>query len=111
MIKSPILPLKLTALAMILTGISAVSARAEIIQIVMDKMAYIPLEVSAKVGDTIEWINNDILIHTATARNGDWDITIAPRKTERLILKKAGAIEYFCRFHPNMKGRIAIAQE
>jgi plastocyanin len=111
MIKSPIMPLKLTALAVILTGISAVSARAETIQILMDKMAYIPLEVSAKVGDTIEWVNNDILIHTATARNGDWDITIAPRKTERLVLKKGGTIEYFCRFHPNMKGRVAIAQE
>jgi plastocyanin len=111
MIMSPMMPLKLTALAVILTGMLGVSARAETIQIVMDKMAYIPLEVSAKVGDTIEWVNNDILSHTATARNGDWDITIAPRKTERLVLKKGGIIDYFCRFHPNMKGRIAIAQE
>jgi plastocyanin len=109
--KSPTMPLKLTALAVILMGMSAVSARAETIRIVMDKMAYIPLEVSAKVGDTIEWVNNDILSHTATARNGDWDITIAPRKTERLVLKEGGTIDYFCRFHPNMKGRIAIAQE
>ena len=101
----------LTALAVVLTGVSAVSAQAETVQIVMDKLGYIPLEASAKVGDTIEWINNDILIHTATARNRDWDIAIAPRKTERLILKKAGTIEYFCRFHPNMKGRIAIAPE
>ena len=105
------LRLTLTALAVVLTGMSAVSAQAETIQVVMDKLVYIPLEASAKVGDTIEWVNNDILTHTATAKNGDWDITIAPRKTERLLLKKAGTIEYFCRFHPNMKGRIAIAPE
>lgn len=101
----------LTALALVLTGMSAVSAQAETIQIVMDKLVYIPLETSAKVGDTIEWINKDILVHTATATNGDWNVTIAPKKTERLILKKAGTIEYFCKFHPNMKGRIAVVTE
>lgn len=101
----------LMALAVVLTGMSAVSAHAETIQIVMDKLIYIPAEASAKVGDTIEWVNKDILVHTATATNGDWNVTIAPKKTERLILKKAGTIEYFCRFHPNMKGRIAVAPE
>ena len=101
----------LMALAVVLAGMSAVSAHAETIQIVMDKLVYIPLETSAKVGDTIEWINKDILVHTATARNGDWNVTIAPKKTERLILEKAGTIEYFCRFHPNMKGRIAVVPE
>lgn len=101
----------LMALAVVLTGLSAVSAHAETIQIVMDKLIYIPAETSAKVGDTIEWVNKDILVHTATAINGDWNVTIAPKKTERLILKKAGTIEYFCRFHPNMKGRIAVAPE
>lgn len=101
----------LMALAVVLTGMSAISAHAETIQIVMDKLIYIPAEASAKVGDTIEWVNKDILVHTATAINGDWNVTIAPKKTERLILKKAGTIEYFCRFHPNMKGRIAVAPE
>ena len=101
----------LMALAVVLTGMSAVSAHAETIQVVMDKLIYIPVETSAKVGDTIEWVNKDILVHTATATNGDWNVTIAPKKTERLILRKAGTIEYFCRFHPNMKGRIAVVPE
>jgi plastocyanin len=101
----------LMALAVVLTGMSAVSAHAETIQIVMDKLDYIPSETSAKVGDTIEWINKDILVHTATATSGDWNVTIAPKKTERLILRKAGTIEYFCKFHPNMKGRIAVLPE
>ena len=56
---------------------------------------------SAKVGDTIEWINKDIFAHTATARNGDWDVTMPPKKTVTLVLKKAGTIDYYCRFHPN----------
>ena len=30
-----------------------------------------PAAASAKVGDTIEWIDKDIFVHTATARNGE----------------------------------------
>lgn len=92
-----------------LFGLMSAPVNAETIQIVMDKVAFSPAEISAKVGDTIEWINRDILAHTATARNGDWNVVIAPKKTERLILKKAGAVDYYCRFHPNMTGRITIA--
>jgi plastocyanin len=64
---------------------------------------------SAKVGDTIEWINKDIFAHSATARNGDWDVTIPPKKTVTSVLNKAGTVEYYCRFHPNMKATLVIA--
>jgi plastocyanin len=89
-------------------GIS-VSARAATIQISMENMVIAPLETSAKVGDTIEWVNKDILLHTATARNGDWDVVMPPKKTVTLVLKKAGTIDYYCRFHPNMKGTLTVA--
>ena len=90
-------------------GLMSAPADAETIKIVMEKIGFAPAEVSAKVGDTVEWINKDILAHTATATNGDWNVVIAPKKTERLVLKKAGAVDYFCKYHPNMKGRMVIA--
>jgi plastocyanin len=89
---------------------TSISAGAAIIQISMENLVISPVEASAKVGDTIEWINKDIFGHTATARNGDWDVTIPPKKTVTLVLKKAGAIEYYCRFHPNMKAKLTIGQ-
>jgi plastocyanin len=88
---------------------ASVSAHAATIQITMENLVISPAEASAKVGDTIEWINKDIFAHTATARNGDWDVTIAPKKTVTSILKKAGVIDYYCRFHPNMKATLTIA--
>jgi plastocyanin len=88
---------------------TSVSAHAATIQISMENLVFSPAEVSAKVGDTIEWVNKDIFAHTATARNGDWDVTIAPKKTATLVLKKAGSIDYYCRFHPNMKATMTIA--
>jgi plastocyanin len=87
----------------------SVPAHAATIQITMENLVFSPAEASAKVGDTIEWINKDILAHTATARNGEWDVMLPPKKTGTLVLKKAGTIDYYCRFHPNMKATLAIA--
>jgi plastocyanin len=84
------------------------SAHAAIIQITMENLVISPAEASAKVGDTIEWINKDVFAHTATARNGDWDVNLPPKKNGTLVMKKAGAVEYYCRFHPNMKATLTV---
>jgi plastocyanin len=92
-----------------LTLLMSVSAHAATIQITMENLVISPAEATAKVGDTIEWINKDIFAHTATARNGDWDLTMPPKKTITSVLKKAGPVEYYCRFHPNMKATLMVA--
>ncbi len=100
----------LLALVVAPLGLAPVSAHAATIQIVMDKLVFSPVEMKANVGDTIEWVNRDILAHTATATAGDdWNVIIAPNKTEKLVLQKAGTIGYYCKYHPNMKGRLVIA--
>jgi plastocyanin len=90
-------------------GAMAVPAHAATIEIVMENLVVSPAEVSARVGDTVEWINKDVFAHTATARNGDFDVTMPPKKTVTSVLKKAGSIEYYCRFHPNMKAVLNVA--
>jgi plastocyanin len=96
----------LTVLAL---GAMAVPAHAATIQIVMENLVVSSAEVSAKVGDTVEWVNKDVFVHTATARNGDFDITMPPKKTVTSVLNKAGTVEYYCRYHPNMKAVLKIA--
>jgi len=92
----------------LLLGAMAVPASAATIQITMQDLVIAPAEVSARVGDTIEWINKDVFAHTATARNGDFDVTMPPKKTVSSVLKKAGTVEYYCRYHPNMKAILKI---
>ena len=92
-----------------LTLAMSVSAHAATIQITMENLVISPAEATAKVGDTIEWINKDIFAHTATARNGDWDLTMPPKKTITSVLRKAGTVEYYCRFHPKMKATLMVA--
>jgi plastocyanin len=87
----------------------SVPAHAATIQITMDNLVISPAEVLAKIGDTVEWINKDIFAHTATARTGDFDVNMPPKKTVTSVLKKPGAIDYYCRFHPNMKATLIVA--
>jgi plastocyanin len=95
--------------ALVLCWLGSVSAYAETKQVIIDKLVFSPNEVNAKVGDTIVWDNKDILAHTATASNKDWDVMIGSKQTVSLVLKNAGSIDYFCKFHPNMKGRVVVA--
>ena len=95
------------ALAVVLLSI-VVPARAATIQITMENLVVSPAETSAKVGDTIEWINNDVFAHTATAKNGDFDVMLPPKKSATSVLKKAGTVDYYCRYHPNMKATLKI---
>jgi plastocyanin len=76
----------------------------------MEGVSYSPTQISAHVGDTIEWVNSDILVHTATSRSGDWDLVIAPNQKKSVTLKSLGNIEYYCRYHPNMVGQITVVQ-
>jgi plastocyanin len=102
--------LRLCAFTASALAVLATSAAAETIGIDMANLGYKPAAVSAHVGDTIEWTNGDFLAHTATARSKEWDVMLLPKKTGRVILKQAGEIDYFCRFHPNMTGRISVQQ-
>src|SRR6478736_2753660 len=99
----------LPVMAALLSGAIAVPAHAATIQITIDNLVFAPAEVSARVGDTIEWINKDVLAHTATARNGDFDVMLPPKKTGTLVVTKAGTFEYYCRFHPNMKASLTVS--
>jgi plastocyanin len=83
-------------------------AHAANVQITMENLEISPAEASAKVGDSIEWINKDVLAHTATARNGDFDVNLPPKKSASFVLKKPGTVEYYCRYHPNMKATLKV---
>jgi plastocyanin len=87
---------------------ATVPARAETIRIEAKDLVFSPAQASAHVGDTIEWVNSDFVAHTATAKNHDWDVSMPPNSTKRIVLKKAGTVAYFCRFHPNMTGTVNV---
>jgi plastocyanin len=85
-------------------------ARAATIQVKMEKLGFVPAEITAHVGDTIEWVNSDFVAHTATARVSSWDVLIPVNAKKTVVLKTEGTVDYYCKFHPNMTGRILISK-
>ena len=82
------------------------TAQADVVRIKIKALTFSPLEATARPGDSVQWVNSDIVDHTATARDGSWEIVIAAGKTASLSIGSMGPIEYYCRYHPNMTGRI-----
>ena len=69
----------LFGLIVMVGGMFSVPAQAETIQVTIDGLIFSPAEITAKAGDTIVWINKDIVAHTATVRGG-WDMMIVGGK-------------------------------
>jgi plastocyanin len=100
---------RIAAVAIALAALPA-GAMAETVAVTIKNMKFSPAQVSVHVGDTIVWTNQDFVAHTATARNKDWDVNLPAGKTGSITLTKAGDVDYFCRFHPNMTGKVGAAQ-
>ncbi|PDV87423.1 amicyanin [Rhizobium sp. H4] len=60
------------------------------------------------VGDVIVWRNDDIFRHTATARDKSFDIDLPPKSEGRMTVSQAGAVDFYCRFHPAMTGKLDV---
>jgi len=76
--------------------------------VLMKSIAFEPQQVSVHVGDTLKWANQDIVAHTATAKDKSWDINVLPGKSGQMVVKAAGTFDYICRYHPNMTGKIIV---
>ena len=81
-------------------------------RVVITNFAFEPEVVKAKAGDTITWINRDIAPHTATGDDGTWSTgTLNKDESTSIVVGVDMEAGYFCRFHPNMKGSVAIATD
>lgn len=72
-------------------------------------MRFGPAPAGLKAGDTILFVNRDIVAHSATARDHSFDVTLEPRQAVRVTLRRAGVVDFYCRFHPAMTGTLSVA--
>jgi plastocyanin len=77
-------------------------------QIEMKDIAFVPRQLSARVGDQLVWKNDDIVDHTATSDAGGFDVVVRSGQSASTKLTKAGTFSYICRYHPNMRGEIRV---
>ena len=98
------------AVTLVALAALSVAAEAATVRIEMSDVAFAPATMSVKRGDTVEWSNTDIVDHTATARDGAFEIVLAPGQKKRMKVSKAGGHDYYCRYHPNMTGRLDVSE-
>jgi plastocyanin len=63
--------------------------------------------VEAAVGDTLVWVNEDIVPH-AVAGGPLSSGSIAPDSSWTYVARAAGTVNYICPFHPTMKGTLVV---
>jgi len=94
----------------LLAGGPAAAAGPRTHTIVMQNMRFGPVPANIKAGDTIVWVNRDIVPHTATARNGSFDVVIPARRSATMVVRRTGTLAFYCRYHPAMRGSLVAAR-
>jgi plastocyanin len=84
-------------------------ARPKTHTITIEGMRFQPESLTVARGDTVVWVNKDLVPHTATSETGSFDSqTILAEKSWRLTATKKGEFAYICTFHPTMKAMLHV---
>lgn len=79
-------------------------------EIVIHDMAFDPAILTVTVGDTVVWVNRDLVSHTATADTiPKWDTgSIDVEESAWQVVRQPGVVRYHCTWHPTMRGTLII---
>ena len=78
--------------------------------VVIRAMHFEPAVLHAAPGDTVRWINLDLVPHTVTSVVREYDSgNLPPDSSWALVLDDSGVMDYACLYHPGMKGSIVAA--
>lgn len=78
-------------------------------QVIIHEMRFEPAKLTVTAGDTVEWVNRDLVPHTATAQSREWNSgNIEVDASWRTIVRTRGAVPYTCLLHPGMRAELVV---
>ncbi len=80
----------------------------KVVTVAIKDMAYAQPTVDVHPGDTVRWVNQDIFVHSVTAVGGAFDLDLQVGGSGQTVFRHAGEVDYYCRYHPGMKGRVLV---
>ena len=87
----------------------AANAAPQVHTVLIEGMRYQPEGLTVAAGDTVVWINRDMVPHTATSSSGRFDSNeIAPGKSWTHTVRATGEFAYICTYHPLMKAVLRV---
>ncbi len=87
------------------------TARAErrVVRVDIREFAFIEQRLEIAPGTTVEWLNRDDVVHTATSDDGSWNSgAIEPGASWSATFDEPGIYSYHCGPHPYMRGTITV---
>ena len=95
--------------ATLLLGTSCAVTRSKAHIVAIRAFKYQPASLTVEVGDTVTWVNEDIVPHTATASGKRFDSgSVDAQRSWRYVPDRKGTFAYACTFHPMMKGAVIV---
>ena len=77
--------------------------------VVMEAMVFRPAALTVTSGDTIVWVNKEIVEHTATSPAAGFDSKmIRPGKSWKHTVRSKGSFAVLCSYHPAMTGTLQV---
>jgi plastocyanin len=89
-------------------ALAAKPKAAQVYTVAIQQMKFSAPPAAIRVGDTIEWVNNDIFVHSATAKDQAFDVELKPRQHLWTTFHAAGTYAFYCRYHPGMTGTLVV---
>ena len=107
MIKRGLASAPAAALLLFIPPAAAAAPRTHVV--VIDKMEFGRMPAGLRVGDSIIWVNKDMFRHSATARNGSFNIDL-PTGAKGMTEVKAGTTAVTCKYHPGMQVVLKVSK-
>jgi plastocyanin len=94
------------------TATTGGAAKGSVITVSMKANKFIPEKITGKVGQTVEWKNDDPYPHNVVATKGEnfQSDNFGGGGTYKYKLDKAGKISYVCTIHSGMVGTITVTK-
>jgi plastocyanin len=78
-------------------------------QVVITGFKFVPEELKVSLGDTVTWINKDIVPHNVINSNNPKEaVSTDLLSGEKYTFVVRDSLRYECGFHPSMKGKLLI---
>jgi plastocyanin len=86
------------------------ATEAATVEVGIANFAFDPATAQAKVGDVVEWTNNDSAPHSAVIDGASCATeTLAGGQSGALVFNEPGTYNYVCGIHAQMKGTVEVS--
>lgn len=79
-------------------------------QVVISGFEFIPKKLEVSMGDTVTWINKDIVPHNIAINTKQKALSPEIASGQQFVYKVNKSFSYICGLHPSMKGQLIISK-